>query len=133
MYSLCNKVIQNKIVVLLSQSLSENKDISKKKKKKKNKKKIKTPENFPLFEKNPCTFFESPEIDKNNFCEMWTLSQMIVKDLIINSIKTAIPEETKQIISPTNTIKITEHCKLIDVICSPPKEKEHIEHRIKHF
>ena len=139
LFSLCNKVIANKIVVAISQSLLENKEISKKKKKKKPKKKNKTPENFPLFCKKPCVFFANPQEDKGNFCETWTLSQMIAKDLVSNTVKNfksdSEEEKKENPLIKSISLNTNEHNKSKDTICSPPnKEKdhrigEHIEHR----
>lgn len=127
----------------LSQRHLESKEISKKKKKKKSKKKNKTPENFALFCKKTCVFFENIQEDKTNYCEMWTLSQMLSKDLITKTVKSFVvkEEDEKQndSLSKSISINLNEPNKLKDSICSPPnKEKdhraagEHIEHRI-HF
>lgn len=122
----------------MSQSLLESKEISKKKKKKKSKKKNKTPENFALFGKKSCVFFENIQEDKKNYCEMWTLSQMLAKDIITKTIKSfAVKEEEKlnDSLPKSISLNLNEPNKLKDSISSPPnKEKdhragEHIEHR----
>lgn len=80
--------------MLFSSKLQDNTDSTKKKKKKKSKKKNKTPENFTLFDKKKCIFSESPDKDKTNFCDIWTFSQNIAKDMIDYSIKSVLkPEE----------------------------------------